>query len=118
VIDFGTIVWSPPDLLTAILDALSRNMEVLWETLAQSPSGHMITGGFTISTVCTQQLQYPLFVLRQVKKYPHTIFIIYFNNSRGITITSFFNIVPVFCNTLVPALQKHLDALRKKNVFG
>jgi len=50
----------------------------------------------------------------QVNKYPHTIFIIYFNNSRDLTIISFFKIVPVLCNTLVPPLQKLLDALRKK----
>jgi len=56
VIDFGTIVCTPPHLLTATLDALPRNMEVLWETLAQSPSTHMISGGFTISAVCTLQL--------------------------------------------------------------
>ena len=54
----------------------------------------------------------------QVNKYPHTIFIIYFNNSRDLTVISFFNIVPVLCNTLVAAFQKLLDALRKKNVFG
>ena len=47
-------------------------------------------------------------------KYPHTIFIIYFNNGRDLTIISFFNIVPVLCNALVPAFQKLLDALRKK----
>jgi len=56
--------------------------------------------------------------LRQVNKYPHTIFIMYVNNSRDLTIISFFNTVPVLCNTLVPAFQKLLDDLRKKNVFG
>ena len=50
----------------------------------------------------------------QVNKYPHTIFIIYFNNSRDLTIISFFNIVLVLCNTLVPTFQKLLDVLRKK----
>jgi len=50
----------------------------------------------------------------QVNKYQHTIFIIYFNNSRDLTIISFFNIVPVLCNTFVPAFQKLPDALRKK----
>ena len=55
-------------------------------------------------------------VLRQVKKYPHTIFIMYFNKSRDLTIISFFNIAPVLCNTLVPALQKLLDARRKKSL--
>jgi len=54
------------------------------------------------------------YLLRQVKNYPHTIFIIYFNNSRDLTIISFFNIVPVLCNALVPAFQKLLDALTKK----
>ena len=55
-----------------------------------------------------------LLLLGKVNKYPHTIFIIYFNNSRDLTIISFFNIVPVLCNSLVPAFQKLLDALRKK----
>jgi hypothetical protein len=53
----------------------------------------------------------------QVNKYAHTIFIIYFNNGRALTIISFFNIVPVLFNTLVSAFHELLDARRNK-VFG
>jgi hypothetical protein len=46
----------------------------------------------------------------------HTIFVIYLNNSRDLTIISSFNIVPVLFNTLVPGFHKLLDARRKKRL--
>ena len=43
---------------------------------------------------------------------------LYFNKNRKLIITSFFNIVSLLFNALLPSLHELLYALRKKNVFG
>jgi len=79
------------------------------------PSSNVVFSKNTYFDTCRKFCHFrPPRLLRQIKKYLHTIFIIYFNNVRDLTIISFFNIVPVLYNALVPAFQKLLDALRKK----
>jgi hypothetical protein len=57
------------------------------------------------------------YIRGKVTKSPHTIFIIYANNSGDLKLYPFLNTVPVLFSTLVPAFHRLLDVRRKKNVF-
>jgi hypothetical protein len=52
VMTIGTLSGTLTTPMTTTLTALLRHMEVLRETLVLSPSAHMLSGGFTVLTVC------------------------------------------------------------------
>ena len=51
---------------------------------------------------------------RNVNKYSQTIFIIQYNNSTNLTVSSLLNIVPLLFNTFGPSLHKLLEPSEKK----
>ena len=57
-------------------------------------------------------------IRRRVNNFPHYRYKLYFNKNRKLTITSFFNIVSLLFNALLPSLHKLLTPSEKKNIFG